>query len=475
MQSSSLQKVSQSNVIQLIIFILGFAIEAYFIEFSIVLLVMTFVHISLALYLRTHLLQVKRSVENLTSTITEANAGNLSIRAKKFGEGETVTMAVEFNNLLSQLHFYIDETTQAIDKASKHHFIHAKEDGLCDSLVQSTQTINYAIDHLKKAYNMTLRGEMAELLHEVGGGISTGLKIVQTDLLSSSQNVLEVSETVKAIGEKSALSMDSVGTIKSEFELLSEMLLESNQDVASLDERSNEITNILDLIKDIADQTNLLALNAAIEAARAGEHGRGFAVVADEVRKLAERTQKATSEIAITINTLKQETSQIQVKSNHTHQIAQNSVKSVEEFENALQNFKDSSIEAAHNTNYIKDKLFMILIKIDHVLYKSNAYSSVLAEKKNQEFGDHKSCRLGKWYLNQGKETFAHTQAYKDVDVPHAIVHQYARKNIAFTESATAMDIENRATIVENFQNMEKASDELFVYLDNMVLQNNKI
>jgi len=416
MQNSSLQKVSQSNVIQLVIFIFGFGLEAYFIEFSAILLFMTLVHISLALYLRKHLLHVKRSVENLTSTITKANAGNLSIRAKEFGEGETVSMAVEFNNLLKQLHFYISETTQAVDKASNHHFTHAKEDNLCESLKESTQTINHAIDNLKNAHNMMLRGEMTELLNRVGGGISTGLKIVQTDLLSSSQNVLEVSETVKTIGEKSTKSMDSVSTIKNEFELLSEMLLESNQDVASLDERTNEITNILDLIKDIADQTNLLALNAAIEAARAGEHGRGFAVVADEVRKLAERTQKATSEIAITINTLKQETSQIQVKSNHTHQIAQNSVKSVEEFENALHDFKDSSIEAAHNTNYIKDKLFMILIKIDHVLYKSNAYSSVLAEKKTQEFGDHTTCRLGKWYLNQGKDTFSHTQAYKDVN-----------------------------------------------------------
>jgi len=136
--------------------------------------------------------------------------------------------------------------------------------------------------------------------------------------------------------------------------------------------------DILELIKDIAEQTNLLALNAAIEAARTGEHGRGFTVVADEVRKLAERTQKATAEIGVTINTLKQETIEIH---------------------NA-------------NTNFIKDKLFMILIKIDHILFKSNAYSSVLSENRVQEFGDHKSCRLGKWYLEDGKR---HLELYKHI------------------------------------------------------------
>ncbi len=474
MHPSSLQKVAQSNLIQLVIFVLGFVLEVVFVEFSFTLLALTLVHLSLALYLRHHLMYVKHSLENVTDTITQVTEGNFSLRAKTFGEGETVQIAQEFNLFLEQLDKSTAATSNAITQASQGVFAHADSTGLNAQFVKNIQVINDAIDALQTAQNMKLRGEMTDTLYSVGGGISAGLTIVQKDLIASTDDVLEVADTVQAMNTKTIQSISAVDTIKDEFETLSSMLMESNSDMGSLNERTNEITSILELIKDIADQTNLLALNAAIEAARAGEHGRGFAVVADEVRKLAERTQKATSEIGVTINTLKQETTEIQAKSDEIRDIATKSVHSVEEFAQVLAEFEDSSNNTAHKTHFIKDKLFMILIKIDHVLYKSNAYSSVLSENKVQAFGDHKSCRLGKWYLGKGKEEFGTTQAYKDADHPHALVHQNALKNIAFIDTGEAMNPKNKDEIVKNFQAMEAASAQLFVHLDNMVIQNNE-
>ena len=115
----------------------------------------------------------------------------------------------------------------------------------------------------------------------------------------------------------------------------------------------------------------------------------------------------------------------------------------------------------------------MILIKIDHILFKSNAYSSILAEKKMMPFGDHTACRLGKWYLGKGKEEFGSTDAYKAANKPHSLVHTHALKNISFIDNEAAMDPRNRDTIIKNFEEMEVASSELFVHLDTMVTQNN--
>ncbi|HEX5711457.1 MAG TPA: CZB domain-containing protein [Sulfuricurvum sp.] len=101
-------------------------------------------------------------------------------------------------------------------------------------------------------------------------------------------------------------------------------------------------------------------------------------------------------------------------------------------------------------------------------MFKSNAYKAIANGVEEMPFGDHHSCRLGKWYeTGAGKERFAHLASFKEIERPHAAVHESVHKNMVFIEG------EDRSTyhkeeILTNFQTMEDASHRLFDLMNNL-------
>ncbi len=179
MKNSTLQNVSNSNLLQIIIFVLGFAIEALFIDVSVTLVIATLLHISLALYLRSQLLIVKESIETVTISIDKVSHGNFDVIALEIGKGEIFDLGHEFNSMMQQLKHYMGETTKAVKIAEDiDKSYYADTQGLNKIFKEAADAINNSVKIIENGYKAQRRGVFTDKLHSFGGGIARSLSII---------------------------------------------------------------------------------------------------------------------------------------------------------------------------------------------------------------------------------------------------------------------------------------------------------
>ena len=251
---------------------------------------------------------------------------------------------------------------------------------------------------------------------------------IREELASASNNLIDHRDAFQASQQLFDRIMSMLeSTIKSTSQIALDTSSASTS-VNQLKEVTSGINDFVNIIKGISDQTNLLALNAAIEAARAGEHGRGFAVVADEVRTLAQRSSDASNEISNLIEKVNEQMGDVISGIHHVGEKSADisaSTSAIEETANSIVSVSQKMFSVITNSTA---NAFIQTVKMDHVVWKLDVYKVMLgmSDKTPNDFADHTTCRLGKWYYEgEGAEKYAMQSAFKQLERPHADVHTH--------------------------------------------------
>lgn len=143
--------------------------------------------------------------------------------------------------------------------------------------------------------------------------------------------------------------------------------------------------------------------------------------------------------------------------------ISEDSTASVETLYSSLEQFGITGESVLSASDYMKNKNFIILAKMDHILFKADALSHIQKESY-KKFSDHKSCRFGKWYDNEGQAEFKNSENFNAIENIHKLVHTSVLDVFELMKGSEMLS--HQESIVNHLETMEEASDRLFELMD---------
>jgi len=475
MNKSSLSKVQHANLISLVIFFISFCIEISVNGFHWIQII-NLGNFALGWFMFINIRKVQKTIHALANIVHDSSEGELHGRIVNVKDGgELKALCSNMNSLLDNFELITKEIKATISAASKEDFSRKiLQKGMHGEFKEQAKMVNQSVYAMKQSHEFIARNTLNAELAQISSG-SNDFSTVQANLSTIVERLKEIATDGAIYAKETKGSYQNLRETIDKITSLIEFVNQNEQSIGVLAGRTRDISNVVDMINDIADKTNLLALNAAIEAARAGEHGRGFAVVADEVRKLAETTQKATAEIAISIKMLQQETAGLETNAESMKQNADASTKTLDTLSATFNSLITHSDTTSTNINTIQQTIFVTLAKMNHAIFKSNAYSAVYVNDTKSSFQNSEQCSFGEWYHHDGEKIFGNTLSFKALHKPHESFHNHVLDVAKLIRTTESNLLDEKEQIIHYFKEVEQESKTLFVTLDAMIAEKNAL